>query len=168
MTTLTPFRIPVADLVRRPGASRSVHVAAPLADMGVLGSAVPADAPITADLTFEQVSEGIVVRGEITAPWASPCSRCIKPVQGTASVHVDELYERHPLDVETYQLEDDIVDLELLVRDSLLLELPKVPLCRDDCQGLCANCGADRNTTSCDCATDEVDPRWAALRTLDL
>ena len=70
MTTLTPFRIPVADLVRRPGASRSVHVAAPLADMGVLGSAVPADAPITADLTFdestttaEQVQEAIEDEG---------------------------------------------------------------------------------------------------------
>jgi uncharacterized protein len=168
MTTLTPFRIPVADLVRRPGASRSVHIEAPLAELGITGAAVPSDEPIVADLTLEQVSDGIVVRGEITAPWTSPCSRCLQPLRGTATVHVDELYERNPLDGETYPLTDDIVDAELLVRDALLLELPSVPLCRDDCQGLCSNCGADHNITSCDCATDEVDPRWAALRTLDL
>jgi uncharacterized protein len=168
MSTLTPFRIPVADLVRRPGASRDVHVAAPLSDLGVSGSSVPGDEPIVADLTLEPVSDGIVVRGEITAPWTSSCSRCLTPVSGTASVHVDELFERHPLEGETYPLEDDIVDLELLVRDALVLELPKVPLCRDDCQGLCANCGADRNTTACDCSVEEIDPRWSALRTLDL
>jgi len=168
MTTLTPFRIPVADLVRRPGASRPAHIEATLSNLGVIGSNVPSDEPITADLTLEQVSEGIVVRGEITAPWTSSCSRCLTPVRGTATVHVDELYERNPLEGETYPLEDDIVDLELLVRDALLLELPKVPLCRDDCQGLCASCGVDRNTTTCACAHDEVDPRWDALRTLDL
>ena len=63
---------------------------------------------------------------------------------------------------------DDVVDLEPLIRDALLLELPAVPLCRPDCQGLCPRCGVDHNLTSCDCVDAEPDPRWAALRALDL
>jgi uncharacterized protein len=90
------------------------------------------------------------------------------PVSGEVAVHVDELFEREPLEGETYRLEDDICDLEPLVRDALVLELPPTPLCRPDCAGLCAHCGADRNLTVCDCGTTELDPRWAALRSLDL
>jgi uncharacterized protein len=109
-----------------------------------------------------------VVRGTVSAEWTAPCSRCLAPVTGTISVHVDELFEPHPLAGETYELEIDVIDLEPLVRDALLLELPAVPLCRDDCAGLCPSCGIDRNVAKCDCVTTELDPRWAALRSLDL
>lgn len=163
-----PFRINVADLLKRPGAQRTVSVVAPLAGLEGPGSAVPADAPLGLDLTLERVSEGIVVRGSVRARWAAPCSRCLSPVGGDIAVHVDELYERTPLEGETYPLEDDICDLEPLVRDAVLLELPGVPLCRPDCAGLCGECGADRNAVACDCGTSEPDPRWAALRSLDL
>ena len=55
-----------------------------------------------------------------------------------------------------------------MVRDALLLDLPLVPLCRSDCAGLCPTCGANHNAVACDCATDEPDPRWAALRSLEI
>lgn len=163
-----PFRINVADLLKRPGAQRAVSVVAPLAGLEGPGSAVPADVPLGLDLTLERVSEGIVVRGSVRARWTAPCSRCLSPVGGDIAVHVDELYERTPLEGETYPLEEDICDLEPLVRDAVLLELPGVPLCRPDCAGLCGECGADRNAVACDCGTSEPDPRWAALRSLDL
>jgi uncharacterized protein len=83
-------------------------------------------------------------------------------------VHVDELFEAVPLEGETYLLEDDVIDLEPMVRDALLLELPLAPLCRDDCAGLCPTCGANRNDEPCDCAEAEPDPRWAALRSLEI
>jgi len=169
MPTTSAFRIPVADLLRRPGAARAVHVSGVLAEVGGPGAAISSGEPIVVDATLERVSEGIVVRGAITAPWSAACSRCLQPVSGALSVEVGELYERDPLEGETYPLsDDDVLDLEPLVRDALLLELPAVPLCRPDCAGLCPRCGVDRNTTTCDCADDEPDPRWAALRSLDL
>ena len=58
------------------------------------------------------------------------------------------------------------IDLELPVRDALLLDLPTAPLCREDCAGLCPACGADQNETSCDCDLSIPDPRWDALREL--
>jgi uncharacterized protein len=164
----SPLRIPVADLLRRPGSTRAVRVEAPVADLAGPGAEVPAAEPVCVDATLEQVSEGIVVRGTIAARWQAACSRCLAPVEGEVAVHVDELYEPVPLEGETYPLTDDIVDLELLVRDALVLELPAAPLCRADCRGICPTCGADRNVTTCDCAESEPDPRWAALRALDL
>jgi uncharacterized protein len=168
MPSSTPFRIPVADLLKRPGASRPVQVSAPLTDLGGPGAEIPADHPISFDGTLERVSEGIVVRGSLDAHWRAVCSRCLTPVDGEISTHVDELFEPHPLAGETYLLDIDVVDLEPMVRDALLLDLPATPLCRDDCAGLCPTCGIDRNHGSCDCHTDELDPRWAALRSLDL
>ena len=53
-----------------------------------------------------------MVRGTITAPWSAACSRCLEPVSGEISVHVDELFEMQPLEGETYQLDDDAIDLE--------------------------------------------------------
>jgi uncharacterized protein len=168
MSSTNAFRIPVTNLLRRPGASRTVEARGTLADLRGPGAEVAADQPITAELTLERVSEGIVVRGTVATRWDAACSRCLAPVGGELQVHVGELYERHPLDGETYPLgDDDVVDLEPLIRDALALELPAVPLCRSDCQGLCPSCGVDHNLATCACDNSEPDPRWDALRSLD-
>ena len=66
-------------------------------------------------------------------------------------------------DDEVSRLEDDLVDLEPLLRDAVVLALPFQPLCQDDCPGLCAECGA-RLADDPDHTHDEpIDPRWAAL-----
>jgi uncharacterized protein len=83
-------------------------------------------------------------------------------------VHVDELFEEEPIEGETYRLDHDVLDLEPMVRDALALELPPAPVCQEACQGLCPTCGIDRNHATCDCGAEEPDPRWAALRSLDL
>ena len=168
MATSHPLRIPVADLLRRPGATRVVEVDAPVEGLANDAAQVPSDAPVTGTLSLERLTDGLVVRGTLEAQWAGSCSRCVAPVHGRISVHVDELFEREPLEGETYLLEDDVVNLEPMVRDALTLELPSAPLCREDCAGLCPTCGIDRNVASCECRTDEPDPRWAALRSLEL
>jgi uncharacterized protein len=139
-----------------------------LADLRGIGAEIAADQPIDVDVTLERISEGIVVRGTIHVPWQAGCSRCLQPVAGAVRVHVDELFELHPLAGETYLLDVDVVDLEPLVRDTVVLELPSKPVCREDCAGLCPDCGIDRNVATCDCTSEDLDPRWAALRSLDL
>ncbi|MGQ0823535.1 MAG: YceD family protein [Actinomycetota bacterium] len=164
--SVSPFRVHVADLLRRPGATRDFGVAAPIEGLDNGGAAVVGDVDVEGRL--ERISEGLVVRGTVSAAWEARCSRCLRDVRGALSVHVDELFEREPLAGETYQLDVDTVDVEPLARDALLLDLPTAPLCRDECAGLCAHCGVDRNETDCDCHIDELDPRWAALRSLDI
>jgi uncharacterized protein len=167
MSHSNALRVSVTDL-RRPGATRDVDVTAHLPDLRTEAVEVPPNEPVHVRVHLERVSDGVVVRGELDAPWRALCSRCLQPVEGTSSVHVDELFEPDPVEGETYKLDHEWLDLEPLVRDGLLLELPAAPLCRPDCRGLCPNCGTDRNTSTCDCKADEDDPRWAALRALEL
>ena len=55
------------------------------------------------------------------------------------------------------------VDLTEALRESLVLAYPAATICRDDCKGICSQCGADLNKGACNCEEDDVDPRWAGL-----
>lgn len=163
-----PFLVPVADLLRGGGGARAVTRSAPIAELRNRAAEVPGDRAIAVEVTLERVTDGIVVRGLVHASWDAPCSRCLAPVSGAVDAPVDELYERHPVEGETYALDGDTLDLEPMVRDALLVELPAAPCCRASCAGLCPRCGIDRNYETCECTSDEPDPRWAALDSLEL
>jgi uncharacterized protein len=122
------------------------------------------EATVKVDLRLESFSGGLRARGRVEAPWHGICRRCSTPVLGMSVVAVNERFidDRLPPDDEAYLLEGDFVDLAPLVHDAIFLDLPLAPLCREDCQGLCPYCGADRNDESCDCQ-GPVDPRWATL-----
>ncbi len=72
--------------------------------------------------------------------------------------------EREELAVSFYR--DERIDLSQMIVEQIVLALPMKPLCKPDCRGLCALCGANRNVASCDCAPDDTDPRWAPLKML--
>jgi len=168
MVTETPLQIQVGDLLKRVGSQRDFGIVATLSGL-VLGLTTIGDGePITIALSLERIAEGVVVRGDLATSWAAPCARCLNPTGSSINVDVDELFETEPIPGETYLLDGEILDLEPLVRDALVLELPQAPLCSADCAGLCPNCGIDRNTATCQCEADHTDPRWAALGSLDL
>jgi uncharacterized protein len=138
----------------------------------VAESVVVGSAEATAVATLTSVDGGIEVAAEVDAPWMGECRRCLKPLTGELHCQVRELYrprtpsEASDEDEETYPLAGEQLDLRPLVRDALLLELPLAPLCRPNCRGLCATCGADLNEGDCGCPEAESDPRWAALNVL--
>jgi uncharacterized protein len=158
-----PFVVTVTALRRRPGTRRPVQVIGPLPGLSVSGTSVPADAPVHADLVLETLQgDAILATGTVAGPWEGSCRRCLGPASGLLQVSVRELFETRSDGEETYRLQGDRVDLEPLVRDAVLLELPQAPLCDEECKGLCPTCGVNRNEGTCTC-TREFDPRWAAL-----
>jgi uncharacterized protein len=160
---MKPFVVNVADLLHRPAARRRERLRGRLDGLRVSGSEVPPSAPVDVDTLLEWVSDGILATGTVSAPWRGECRRCLVPADGILAVAFRELFESKPTDGESYQLRYDVVDLEPLVREAILLELPLAPLCREDCPGLCPTCGADLNEGPCACRPDDRDPRWAAL-----
>ncbi len=70
-------------------------------------------------------------------------------------------------DLELFHYDGETVDLEPLIREQFVLAVPYAPLCREDCKGLCAQCGADLNSAPCACESP-IDPRFAALKGLKL
>jgi uncharacterized protein len=166
-----PFVLDVRELGRRPGSMRAVRVEVPApAEMTVGMAGIPEGEPLTLDLRLESVVEGVLVSGTVTAPVTGECARCLTPVSDTVSVPVTELFaypdsatEQTSEEDEVSHLVGDMLDLEPLVRDALVLDLPLSPLCRDDCRGLCAGCGERLDDLPADHTHTMTDPRWAAL-----
>jgi uncharacterized protein len=158
-----PLLVNVAELLRHPASRQEVHVEVPSEGLSVLDSVVPAAAPIDVDVVLESLSDGIVATGRVSAPWEGACRRCLGAAGGTLDVLVRELYQPPPHSDDAFPIEGDQLDLEPLVREALLLELPLAPLCRADCAGLCPECGADRNEVDCGHQLVAHDPRWDAL-----
>ena len=166
-----PFVLDVRELGRRPGSMRAVRVDTPApAELSVGMAASRAGEPLTLDLRLESVVEGVLVSGTVTAPVTAECARCLTPVSDTVSVPVTELFaypgsatEQTSDEDEVSHLVGDMLDLEPLVRDALVLDLPLSPLCRDDCRGLCAGCGERLDDLPADHTHTTTDPRWAAL-----
>ncbi len=160
--------VDVRDLVAHPGAARHYRLAEPVPGLRLELAGVPDDAPVEGELLLESVVEGILVSGPISSAVRFTCARCLKEFEGHVDVPVQELYVRPPAaEEDEYEMSPEgSLDLEPLVRDTVMLALPFSPLCRPDCLGLCARCGGDRNLGECTCAEPLADPRWAALDVL--
>jgi uncharacterized protein len=131
---------------------------------------VPEGETVDLDLRLESVMEGVLVSGTATMPLVGECGRCLDPITDTLTVDVQELYA-YPdstSDVtsdedELHRLKGDFIDLEPVLRDTVVLALPVTPLCRDDCPGLCAECGEHWDDLPADHTHDVIDPRWSGL-----
>jgi uncharacterized protein len=166
---VTHFTISVADLVGRPGAYRDVSVSAPLGDVGTALARLDG-APARLEGRLESVVEGILFTGAVAAPVALRCARCLTPLSTEIVVDVCEVFfapgHDEAADDDSYRVTGEVIDGEALVRDAVTLALPLAPLCREECRGLCPNCGRDLNAGPCDCRFEETDPRWAPLEAL--
>ncbi|BCB82166.1 metal-binding protein [Phytohabitans flavus] len=170
----SPLVLDTRELPRRPGAMRTVSRVVPApADLGLELIGVPEGADLTLDLRMESVSEGVLVSGTASASVAGECSRCLRPVSDSVVVTIQELYAyEHSATVETTdedevgRLQGDLVDLEPALRDAVVLALPANPLCREDCPGLCPECGVPWDELPAGHSHEQVDPRWAALSQL--
>jgi uncharacterized protein len=161
-----PFLVDVVALRRHPGRREHLVTHGRLAGMAVTEAAVPDGASVEVDVMLEAVEGGVVVKGTISAPWTGECRRCLGPVSGLAVAHIDEVFVADPEEGQTWPIDHNQLDLEPLAREAIVLELPIAPLCREDCAGLCPECGADRNAGDCGCPRGGRDPRFTALDAL--
>jgi len=157
-----PFVVHVARLRRQIGSRWHELRRGVIVDLACSGSAVPERAEVEADVVLESVVGGLSVAGTVRAPWTGTCRRCLEAAGGTLVVPVREHFTEDGDGEETYPLRDGDVDLEPMVRDAVLLELPQAPLCQPGCLGLCGGCGANRNLEPCTCGPWR-DERWSAL-----
>lgn len=143
--------------------------------LATMGLSVPPGSDLALDLRLESVIEGVLASGTATARAEGECSRCLDPVTDEVTVDLVQLYAYPRTDAKGRVVHDDadrdedeptvvgdLLDLEPVVRDAVVLALPIAPVCRPDCPGLCAECGA-RLADDPGHQHDRVDPRWAAL-----
>lgn len=141
-----------------------------------------------ADLELYSEGTNVFASGSFKGELTVACSRCVEPVklliderlmvtfmpkhempadEDEAPVADGEGPEVPAEDLDLFPYEGEHVDLEALFREQFVLAVPYAPLCREDCKGLCPQCGIDRNSATCACEKP-IDPRLLALKNLKL
>ena len=146
-----PLVVNATELVRQPGTDRRIDVPVALDELEVSDDRLGGD--VAVNLRLESTLDDIVVTGTLAVRWSDTCRRCLRPLDDTLRIEVDERTEAV----------NGKLDLTTMVRDEVLLGLPDAPLCRPDCPGLCPTCGADLTVETCGCTTEVRDERWAVL-----
>ena len=177
------YKLNTYELPRRAGEMKEYELDIEIPEkVGVELIAVPAGDVIEVDARCESVTEGILLSAQIFATAKGECGRCLDPVEIIIDKRIQELYlyekklERkkrvEPVDdleiEDELSMEGDFMDLEAPIRDLIVLSLPSTPLCSDDCQGLCPECGAKWAELPDTHAHEQIDARWASLAGLSL
>ena len=165
---LTRYRQPVSQFTRtfQPG------------EVGGDSDAYQIVAPVELEFEINKDKDKFRLVGRVRTELELTCSRCIETYRFPIDAAFDQRYlpssaasseadrEVEEDDLETSYYTDDEIDLSQLMREQFYLALPMKPLCREDCKGLCAQCGTNLNTGTCDCAPVWEDPRLAALKAI--
>ncbi len=129
--------------------------------------------PIQADIFISPEGKGYLIRGKLTGETTVPCDRCMEDAH-IAINHDFDLFEQFS-DTDEEEAEPSFlrkrgktIELNLgeMIWEQYVLAQPSKPLCKDDCKGLCPQCGANRNVETCDCESTDGDPRLTVFRNI--
>ena len=120
----------------------------------------------------------VFVNGHVETRVQVECDRCLQqvelPVNSDFSLEYitgsdyesSEVAELTEAEMSVAVFDGKALDVDEIVKEQVVLAVPTRMLCREDCKGICPECGVDRNTGECSCVTNDIDPRWAALKNL--
>ncbi|MDU0347295.1 DUF177 domain-containing protein [Actinomyces sp. MRS3W] len=178
MATTAGLVVDIIDLPQQTGAIKQVHVEAPApADLGTEMIGAPEGSPMVVDAELTSLDNGVLARGRADVHIHGQCVRCLRDIDDDVTVSFDELYftpeaaaaQADEGDEEAdalFTVDGTSLDLERALRDALVLTLPFQPLCREDCAGLCSECGERLDDLPPDHHHEQLDPRWSALADL--
>jgi len=119
--------------------------------------------------TLAQISDEYVFRGTVAGRYQYPCDRCLEPAafpfrvealwafaEGLAARAGDRTDDDEDEEVPAVAVAGNEIDLAPQVWEEIVLAAPVKVLCREDCAGLCPQCGADLNRGRCSCRTDDI------------
>lgn len=144
---------------------------------------VSIDSPISIHMQMLPQDDGLLVRGRITGAVTLPCRLCTEECKEKIDYKFDS-FEPFPAEKKQGELEDTDVDeyfmrlsphggalevnLPALAWEEFVAALPPYTLCRDNCAGLCPECGQNLNKGTCGCEPNNYDLRMSKLRSLKL
>ncbi len=169
------LEVNVAQLLKnRIGTTKSIRIDGPELDLEEDGEN---PAHVCGDILLTRADSGIWASGSLAVSIDDQCSRCLAPFVSWTQVRVDDVFlpsidiatgaparYDNPGDADIHSIDGQhVLDLSDTLRQYRLASLPLASLCREDCKGICSECGADRNEYACSCEQQQ-DLRWAKLR----
>lgn len=139
------------------------------------GTELALSGPVSVDLTAQELGDDVLVRGTLQTTLNASCRRCLQPVELGLDEEITLLFhepagdeEDEDVGGEVYELpaRGDTLDLGEPLREQLLLRAPAYVVCREECRGLCPQCGTNLNQTTCECVPEEGPSPWDALKNL--
>lgn len=169
--TQSPFKVNLHELPRRAGEMRTYDLNFPTPEaIGVPLLQIPLGAAIELRFKAESVDDGVLITGEVKSQAIGECGRCLEKIEMDIDQRFQELFlyasraaEDPEADDELFILDGDVADLEVPVRDAVILSMPINPVCEADCEGLCSGCGEKWRDLPEDHGHEIVDPRWTGL-----
>jgi uncharacterized protein len=145
-----PLRLNVGFLIHQPiGTNRDLHF-----DFSHIRLRPDLDLDFLNGVTkVGRTPQGLIVQGKFRASLPAECVRCLTDFQQNLEIEFSELYafnHRSTTDSGLILPEDGNIDLEPIVREYMVIEIPISPLCRTDCKGLCSICGENLNENGCE------------------
>lgn len=129
--------------------------------------------PVKVSIKMENTGKAITGFGMVHTAINLVCSRCLSNIQYEVNAPISVIASNWPDDntdaTEACWLElqdNGDIDLSSAAEEAILFNLPLIPLCKDDCLGLCSGCGVELNTQKCRCEQQKIDPRWQKLKDL--
>ena len=129
--------VQLKELIHKPGNMKEVvleHTLSEAIGTDVMG--IPAGSSLSIPVRLESVHEGILASAEFTASATGICSRCLDEISEDIDVEIQELFMYRPEQEDDFVVEQDRIDLEQALIDSVVPALPLKPLCSENCAGL--------------------------------
>ena len=113
-------------------------------------------------------SDMLIVSAKIKADLEMICSRCLDTFIYPIDIDIEERFTTNSKsqDDEAIVVMDDVLDITEIVETSIISTFPIQRVCKDDCKGLCQECGCNLNYNKCSCNKENVDIRFEALKGL--
>lgn len=167
--TQNSFKVNVHDLMHKPGGLRRFDFEIQLDEpFGAGAVTLPAGSVLDLSGRFESVHEGILVTGLAESEAKTECSRCLEPLTLPVEVDFQELFAYSSYSEDDFEVQEEHIDLEPVVRDAVVLSLPFQPVCSEACQGLCAECGLKLADNPNHVHEAPIDSRWSELTKLQI
>jgi uncharacterized protein len=155
----------VRDIAHHPGEMREFTLDVPAPEKWGEGLvSVAAGDSVLVEVRLESVHEGVLASGRVETEYTGVCGRCLTDMAEPVEVEFQELFAYPGEEATDFEVQDDHVDLETLVRDAIVLSLPFQPVCQPDCPGLDPATGERMTTSTGTEQREPLDPRWAALQ----
>lgn len=162
------MKIDVSDLIKKKSARKDIDFTIDLDGFNFGDEFIKFISPAKFTGTLSTLGELLELQGLITGTIELTCSRCLVKFPLELDIQV---YEKLSNDMDTVDKDEEVVfidgdtlDITEIMLNDIILYLPIKRLCKENCKGLCQQCGTDLNLSACKCSDNDVDPRLAKLK----
>ena len=160
--------IDISPLTKRKVTEQKLHLTLDGSDFFKVDTDIKINEPVVLNGGLTMLEDIIHLDMKITAKLLLQCSRCTENFSHVINMDVHEIFSNNP----AYEndniifINSDVIDITEVVENNVFWALPIQKLCKEDCIGLCQECGSNLNISTCNCDNSDVDPRLAKLKDL--